>query len=717
MMNKGRGFFSRITGIRKLFGDPSAAPEERSRTGSVTARKDVGANLQESWGDARERLQEMLRRDPNNASTLNDLGQALLKLERPGDAEKLFRRALEIDSAFNLARSNLGQALRLLGQLEESEQVLRHAGRADPNDPAICNRLATVLSQRGRIPEAEHYYKEALRLKPDYVDALNNLGSLMSDRGQWAESEQWFRAAVAANPGHAMAQCNLGLALAERGMRAEAEQHFLAAVNADPNYYYARITYVINKLPIIFNDESEIERCRTEYQKALQELRDWMRLDEAAMVRAVAETIGWVHPFYLAYHGKNDRELQAEYGGFLCEIMARRYPQFAQPLHMPPMLEGGPLRIGIVSAFFTNHSNWKTPIRGWIGNIDRTRFRVYGYHAGFTSDSNTEIARQVCDQFVEGLPFEALARKIRDDALHILIFPGIGLDHITIKLAALRLAPIQCNSWGHPDTSGMPTIDYYLSSDLMEPDDGRDHYTEQLVRLPNISIHYLPPNYAVPQLTRKDFRLPDDKVLYCCAQSLFKFLPQFDYIFPHIAKQVHDAQFVFFSSQKSAGLTDMFIQRVARAFELAGLDASSHLIVMPRMDNSAFQAAARVCDVYLDSIEWSGCNTTLEVLAYHLPVITFRGSTMRGRHTYAFLKMMGLDELIADDLESYVQLAIRIGEDASMRERVRAEIPQRLARLYGDMTSVRALEEFVQNAVASYPGHVRDRVFNAGSRA
>lgn len=714
MMNKSGGFFSRFTGIRKLFGDPSAAPEERSRTESVGARKNDGTNVQESWEDARERLQEILRHDPNNASALNDLGQALLKLERPGDAEKLFRRALEIDSTFNLARSNLGQALRFLGQLEESEQVLRHAGRADPGDPAICNRLATVLSQRGRLLEAEHYYKEALRLKPAYVDVLNNLGSLMSDQGKWAESEQWFRAAVAADPGHAMAQCNLGLALAQRGMRADAEQHFLAAVNADPNYYYARITYVINKLPIIFNDESDIDRCRAEYQKALRELRGWVRLDEAATVRAATETIGWVHPFYLAYHGKNDRELQAEYGGFLCEIMARRYPQFSQPLHMPRVPEGGPLRIGIVSAFFTNHSNWKTPIRGWIENIDRSRFRVFGYHAGFTSDGNTEIARQVCDQFVEGLPFEALARKIREDALHVLIFPGIGLDHITIKLAALRLAPIQCNSWGHPDTSGMPTIDYYLSSDLMEPDEGQNHYTEQLVRLPNISIHYLPPNYAVAQRTRKDFGLPEDKVLYCCAQSLFKYLPQFDCIFPHIAKQVHDALFVFFSSQKSAGLTDMFIQRVARAFELAGLDASSHLIVMPRMDNSEFQTAARLCDVYLDSIEWSGCNTTLEVLACHLPVITLRGSTMRGRHTYAFLKMMGLDELIANDLESYVQLAIRIGKDAPMRERVRTEISRRLARLYGDMTSIRALEEFVQNAVACYPGHVRDRVFGDG---
>jgi protein O-GlcNAc transferase len=662
MMTKDKGFFlSGLAAIRNFFWKRSRASEEI-----------VGASPTESWEQARERLEEMRRRDPNNASNLSDLGQTL----------------------------------RLLGRLAEAEQVLRDAARADPRDPAICNRLATVLSQRGRIAEAEHYYKEVLRLSPGNVDALNNLGSLMSDQGKWAESEQWFRAAVAADPRHAMAQCNLGLALADRGMQAEAEQHFLAAVNADPNYYYARIIYVINKLRIIFDNESEIERCRAEYQKALRELRDWLPLGDAAMVRAACETVGWVHPFYLAYQGRNDRELQAEYGGFLCEIMARHYPQFAQPLQMPPVREGIALRIGIVSAFFCDHSNWKTPIRGWIENIDRGRFQVFGYHVGSTSDSNTQTARRVCGQFVEGLPFEALARKIREDALHVLIFPGIGLDPVAIKLATLRLAPIQCNSWGHPITSGMPSIDYFLSSELMEPDEGQDHYAEQLVRLPNISIHYLPPDNVVPPLARKDFGLPEDAVLYCCAQSLFKYLPQFDFIFPRIAQQVPRARFVFFSAQRSAALTEMFVQRIARAFERAGLEASSHIVVMPRMDNGQFQAAARLCDVYLDSVEWSGCNTTLEALAQHLPVITFCGSTMRARHTYAFLKMMGLDELIAHDLDSYVQLAIRIGKDASMRERVRAEIPRRLPRLYGDMTSVRALEEFVQKAVAAYPGRV-----------
>ncbi len=524
----------------------------------------------------------------------------------------------------------------------------------------------------------------------------------MNERGDMTGAEQCFRSAIASEPGHAMAQCNLGVILSDRGLQKEAEQCFLAALKADQNYFYARMCYVMNKLAILHEDEMQTENSRSEYQQALQELGDWLPMDDQATIHAAAATVGWITPFYLAYQGKNDRELQAIYGSLICRIMARRYPEFVVAARMPPVAANAPLRIGIVSAYFADHSNWKTPIRGWIENLDRDEFQVFGYYTGLKQDNDTERARIACHEFVEGLSFETLVRKIRDDALHVLIFPEIGMDPVTTKLATLRLAPIQCNSWGHPVTSGMPTIDYYLSSDLMEPEDGQAQYTEKLIRLPNISVHYTPPRYDIPAMSRKDFNLREDKVLYCCAQSLFKYLPQFDFIFPRIAKQVDNAQFIFFSYQKSTDLTDRFTARIMRAFEREGLDGSHHVVMMPRMNSGTFQAATKVCDVYLDSVEWSGCNTTLESLACNLPVITCRGSSMRSRHTFAILKMMGFDELIADDLEAYIDLAVHMGLDQSLRERVRAEIPARLPRVYGDMTCIHALEEFLKQVVASY---------------
>ena len=241
----------------------------------------------------------------------------------------------------------------------------------------------------------------------------------------------------------------------------------------------------------------------------------------------------------------------------------------------------------MVSGFFYNHSVWKIPIRGWIQNIDRSRYEIHGYYTGHLRDAETAVARSACAQFVDGLSFEALAAKIRSDRLHALIFPEIGMEPVTVKLAALRLAPVQCNSLGHPVTSGMPTIDYYLTSDLMEPETGADSYTEELVRLPNLALCYTPPPYPLRELRRDESDCAAPRSCsFARSRSSNTFLVTTRSL--RVARQLDDSQFVFISSQHSRQTTETFQRRVARAFERAGLDVRRHVVVLPRMDGATF---------------------------------------------------------------------------------------------------------------------------------
>ncbi|WP_257237152.1 hypothetical protein [Nostoc sp. 'Peltigera malacea cyanobiont' DB3992] len=123
----------------------------------------------------------------------------------------------------------------------------------------------------------------------------------------------------------------------------------------------------------------------------------------------------------------------------------------------------------------------------------------------------------------------------------------MGMNPQTLQMAGLRLAPVQCVAWGHPVTTGLPTIDYFLSSELMEPENGQEHYSEKLIRLPNIGVSY-PKPYIPPVIkTRSYFQLLDDAVIYLCCQAPFKYLPQYDFIFAEIARRVPQAKFVFFA--------------------------------------------------------------------------------------------------------------------------------------------------------------------------
>jgi predicted O-linked N-acetylglucosamine transferase (SPINDLY family) len=591
----------------------------------------------------------------------------------------------------------LARTLLRRGELDQALRALTDALVRDAGDAVAHNLAGMVHRERGDAVSAEKHLRRAVDLDPGLADAHINLGAVLNEQGRATEAERSLRRAVAADPGNAIGWCNLGLVLAEQGSPDEAERCFGAALKAEPEYFYARLTLVMNKLREVYDDEAQLVRSRNEYRQALADLKNWLPKDPRGAASA-ADSVGWVTPFFLAYQGQNDRDLQRTYGELVCELMRRRYPV---PSTAPASRARARLRVGFASGFFYDHSVWKNPIRGWIENLDRSRFEIFGYYTGQRQDAATGAARRACAQFAEGLAFEALAERIRGDALDVLVFPELGMDATTVKLAALRLAPVQCTSWGHPSTSGLPTIDYFLSSDLMEPADGESHYTERLVRLPNLSVHYTPPAYSPRSLERAALGLREGTVVFYCAQSLFKYLPQHDSIFPRIAQRLPDSQFVFIAAHRSAALTERFRQRLARAFAAESLDASRHVVVLPRMDGATFQAVARICDVFLDNPSWSGCNSTLECMAEGLVPVTWPGATMRAHHTAPNHRRVALDELIAHDRVSSVQLAARLGGDARWRREMRERMGERLPKLFGDLDCVRALEDFLQSASES----------------
>jgi predicted O-linked N-acetylglucosamine transferase (SPINDLY family) len=186
---------------------------------------------------------------------------------------------------------------------------------------------------------------------------------------------------------------------------------------------------------------------------------------------------------------------------------------------------------------------------------------------------------------------------------------------------------------------------------------------------------------------------------FWCAQSLFKYLPQHDEVFPRIAHEARDCQFVFIRHTRAAAVTALFEARLENAFRAAGLKASDHCLFLDPMDVSRFAAASAQCDAMLDSIEWSGGNTTLEALAQDLPVVTFQGALMRGRVSAGMLRMMGMPETIAETIDGYVALAVRMARDPGFRAGLKARVASDKHCLYRDRTSIAALEDFIDRVV------------------
>ncbi|BAY07963.1 tetratricopeptide repeat protein [Calothrix sp. NIES-2098] len=627
------------------------------------------------------------------------LGIACKKAGDLKTAVTYYQQAIALQPDLAEAHYNLGDVLQQQGQVDAAQKSYLQAIKYNPDNAYAYNNLGAILEQKGQLAKAVKSYQQALKLKPNLAIIHNNLGNVLKSLGRFEAAVESYQQALKLNQYLAQVHYNLANTFKKLNKLEAAAASYKQALKIKPDFDYAKFGLVMSQIPIIYTSSEEIQVKRNLYQQALQNLAAKYQADNQKKRANAATAIGSLQPFYLAYQGLNDRDLQCIYGEMICQIMSSRYPQWSQPIELPKLKVNEKIRIGFVSGFFSNHSNWKIPIKGWVENLDKSEFELFGYHTGAKHDRETKIAAKAFDKFTQGpLVFEKWCELIQQDKLHILIFPEFGMDPITMKLGCLKLAPIQMTSWGHPNTSGLPTIDYYLSSDLMEPENGQEYYTEKLVRLPNLSIYYTPLAIQPKTVTKKDIGIEDNEIMFWCCQSLYKYLPQHDDIFPRIAQNLKNCKFVFIKHE-SQYVNEVFSQRLNSAFAELGLHYQDYCIFLPRLNAATFAGTAAMADVFLDSMGWSGCNSSLEAIAHNIPTLTLPGDSMRGRHTLAILKMMGVEETIATNKEEYVNIAVRLGQDAEYRQHISQQVAQNKHKLYDDVKLMRALEDFLFQVV------------------
>jgi predicted O-linked N-acetylglucosamine transferase (SPINDLY family) len=342
------------------------------------------------------------------------------------------------------------------------------------------------------------------------------------------------------------------------------------------------------------------------------------------------------------------------------------------------------------------HSIHKTH-GAWITDLG-PEFEVYVYYLGNVNDEAVARLRASVDRFVEVSSAEGLVEALAGDELDAIVYPDVGMTSRLQLATALRLAPVQCNGLGHPVTSGLPAMTHALSSALMEPPDGAAHYTERLVLLPNTASRYSWRLAADALADAARAERGDARVRYLCAQNLQKYLPQHDRLLADIAAEVLNAEFHFIADASHLATATMSA-RLGGAFARRGLNAERHCVFHPRLDRRAYFALNLSCDAFLDTPLWSGNNTTHEAIACALPVVTWPGPMMRGRHAAAILARIGCIETIAADLDDYVAIAVRAARDPAWRAHLGAEIARRRPALYDDPAPVRELAKFLSRAI------------------
>jgi predicted O-linked N-acetylglucosamine transferase (SPINDLY family) len=642
---------------------------------------------------ALEAANESLAIAPDVAKALGARGQALATLGDRLGAREAFAAGVRVAPKDAVALHNFGVFLLDQGDFEPAIAHLRASVQLDATLTPAHEALVAALIDAGRNEEAMRHARGFADGHADTAAALAMLGAALFAQGRIEDAVAKYRLAVDVPGAESSAFVGYGNALMAAGISTLATRQFERALQVDPQNARARFSFAMSHLRSIYDDSGEMEASRRAFSRALNDLDSWFTPTRLALG---AQAVGSAQPFYLAYHPVDARTLLLPYGRMATRLMAggATTPQPRTP--SPGPLSGRMLRVGIAAAHVRDHSVWNAITQGWVRHFDRDRIELTLFQLERASDDETARARLHATDFVDDpVTLDEWAQAIVDARLDVLIYPEIGMHPLTARLAAMRLAPVQATSWGHPLTSSLPTLDLFISGQALEPQAGASHYSERLVALPNLGVcvQALKPVAMAPDLTA--LGLSATEPLLLCPGTPFKYTPQGDGVLAALAARLQargSGRMVFFRSERKA-MSTQIEERMRRAFVKAGVDYDRTVTWIPRLDRGRFYGLMHRATAMLDTIGFSGFNTALQGLECDLPIVAFEGEFMRGRLASGPLRQLGLDELVATTPEEYVDIAMRLVEDDAWRTRMKHEITRRRPALFDNRAPVRALEE------------------------
>ena len=607
------------------------------------------------------------------------LKRALAQVEAllgPEQVEHQLHRWLERWPSDRFVRMALVDRLVGRGGFHDALRCLEQGLQHEPNGGPFWQRLGQLCAQVGRTDDAIHCLIRTAELEPDNVACRSELGHLFRNLGSVNEAIHWHGEALALRSDSVLLRLN----------------HLFI-------------------LPKVADSIEQINWCRQRCETGLLSLEEELATLPQDRLAAALDTAAVIvsHPFRLIYHNQDDRRLLERYGRLILSVITKAYPLLPSPPArlLPPRVDGpGPatqapdrqrIRLGLVSAFFYQHSNARA-FDGLIRHLDAEQFEVVLIHlASSSKDAMSHKLESWCADTVT-LPaaLHAAREALNELRLDMVFYTDIGMHPFITMLASKRVALVQATGWGLPQTSGLPEIDYYVSGDLVEPPNAQDHYSETLVRLPGLPCCYLSESLEPVERNRDYYLLPQDRLLWGCLNRFDKFHPDFDHALEAIALAVPDSLFVFVEEEIPA-LTSLYLDRLARNAP----HVRERVVMLARMDWPDFIALGSCLDVLLDPFHFGSGITLYETIHSGTPVVTLEGGFLRSRFVAGAYRLMGVeDPPVASTLEEYVDRAVALMVDPSRRAQLSREIADKARlRLYDRLDYVRGFEAFVRQAV------------------
>ena len=491
----------------------------------------------------------------------------------------------------------------------------------------------------------------------------------------------------------------------------------------------------------VYTSEADLKRWRQRFSRNLAKLKR-----ERINLQDPFHSLFDVPHYYLGYHGENDVDMVKDIAtvirqsapddvNYVAPAIAARGPSDTGP---PLSQTGGRIRIGFISLYFKSHASAKM-MKGVMARLDRSRFEVIVFSLrdlGKPFDERGDpIARSIkrsADEYVACPKYSlhSLREAVEARNLHVLVFAEIGMDPGNYLLSFSRLAPIQIATHGHVYTTGVDTIDWYITYEMFECQagkllcpgpqkkisdstetggkrgkkaaitigDAQDHYSERLALMTGLNFYDEPyiPQTVTPRSNILDTAgrpLPDDAVLFLVPQTLYKITPTFDEVYRSILERLPTARLVL--KELKGELGNIILARLKNTMP----SVLDRVIMLPGLSDDDFMSLYRIADVMLDPYPFGGYTTSFEGFSAGIPTVTLPHYLMMGRCTLGMYERMEILDLVAKSRQEYIDLAVALGESRKKRDNLRARILENKHMLFDQTDGVASWERFLEDVV------------------
>ena len=594
-------------------------------------------------------LKKALQLEPINYVIQLELGNLCASNKQFEEAAGYFRRCLyqfkdneDIKKALCFSLTSFGNEYFLKSKFELSEACFEEVLEYEKNNWVYYYNLANVQDKLNKISKAYENYQKAIRLNPNDADLWNNNGNSERKLGYLDKALISYQNALKIKP--------------------------------DLHHALAHLTH----------------------QK--QHMCDWYDIDKyfqkiRSIVNTHAEAL--ISPFAFVANPLSTPQDQ-----LICANQWTQNHFKAQPFKKEKWIQKNRIRIGYLSSDFKLHPLYFL-IRDVIKYHNRDIFEIYAYDASpheNTDERKTLISLFDCYRDISSLNDEKAVNLINNDEIDIFIDLTGYTNNSRAFIAPQLKNSITINWLGYPGTMGFtqekPLYDYILADEFIIPKDEEKYYAETILRLPCAYQPNIENRAHLNQKNRKDYGIPEDAFVYCAFNQSFKIT---EFIFKAwltlLEKYLKSILWLTYSNEWAANNLKDYADKY-------GINPE-RIIFATRVPNNEHIARHALADVYLDTLPYNAHTSASDALSMNLPIVTLKGRTFASRVAGSLLHSLKLDELINDNIESYIHCASRLTEDLPYRKDIihRLNEAKKNSPLFQPQLFVKTLESVYRNLI------------------